>query len=128
MSCKPDCPARQLRVAIQRWRNSRSFRPYRWTTIVCDPGELVDAVGEWWAENVVVAFREEAAALVHLDKRVAALHRFELVREIARGAVADVPVIEVVRRAHEDRRILLRCVLWMIDVSRDLDAVAHRDH
>ena len=90
--------------------------------------ELVDAVRERWAKNVVVAFREEATAFVHLNKSVAAFDCFEFVREIARRAVANVPVIEVVRRAHKDRWIFLRRVFRPVDVGRDPYAVAHRDH
>src|SRR6185437_5400702 len=96
--------------------------------LFCDPVELVDSVRERWTENVVVALREEAAALVHLDEHVTTLHGFELARKIARRAVADVPVVEVVRRAHEDRRVFLRRVFGPVDVGSDPDAIAHRNH
>ena len=68
------------------------------------------------------------SALVHLDEHVAALDGFELVGQIARQAVANIPEIEVVRRAHKDRWIFLRRVFGAIDVSCHTLAVAHWHH
>ena len=54
------------------------------------------------AEDVVVAFGEEMAALVLHDVRVAPLDRRQRRRHVARHAVPHVPVVEVVGRAHPD--------------------------
>src|SRR4029079_1063404 len=66
------------------------------------PREFVVAVAERRAEDVVVPLGEKVTTLIHLDESVAPLHRLELIRHIARRAVADVPEIEVVRSSHED--------------------------
>ena len=92
------------------------------------PCDGIGAVGQRRAQNVVVAFGEEVAALVHLDIRVAALDGFELGGQVARRAATHVPVIEVVRRADKDDRILLGRVLGPVDVGRHAFAVAHRHH
>ena len=92
------------------------------------PVELVVGVGERRAENVVVAFGEEVASLVHLDHDVAALDGFEFGGHVAIGAEADVPEIEVVRRAAEDDGIFLACVLRPVDVGGHARAVLHGHH
>ena len=72
-------------------------------------GQVVDrfvAVGDRRAENVVVAFGEEMAALVLPDVGVAALDGLDDPRHVGGHAVADVPEVEVVRRLDEDDRHL----------------------
>ncbi len=66
-------------------------------------------------------------ALVLLDVRVAVLDRRQRGVQIGGDAVLDVPEVEVVRRAHEDRR-RVRDVLRPVDVGREVDPVAHRHH
>ena len=94
----------------------------------CHPVELVVGVGERRAENVVVAFGEEVAALVHLDEDVAAFDRFEFGGHVPVAAEADVPEVEVVGRAAEDDGIFLAGVLRPIDVGGHARAVLHRHH
>ena len=91
------------------------------------PLERVVAVGRR-AEDVVVALREEMAALVLDDVGVAPLHRSQRRRQVARHAVAHVPVIEVVGRPHPDDRNLRRRILRAVDVGRQPNAVSHRHH
>ena len=50
------------------------------------PVERIVGIGERHAENVVVAFGEVAAALVHLDVGVAVLDRFQCGGHVARRA------------------------------------------
>jgi hypothetical protein len=50
------------------------------------PVELVVGVGEWGAEDVVVAFGEEVAALVHLDEHVTSFDGIEFGGHVPVGA------------------------------------------
>ncbi len=93
-----------------------------------EPRERVVAVSTRRSEDVVVALGEEVSALVLHDVGIPALDGGQRGRHVARDPVADVPVVEVVRRAHPDRRHLLRGVLRSIDVGGEPDAVAHRHH
>ena len=92
------------------------------------PVELVVGVRERRAEDVVVAFGEEVAALVHLDQDVAAFDGVELGGHVAVGAEPDVPEVEVVGRAAEDDRVFLARVLGPVDVGGHARAVLHRHH
>ena len=62
---------------------------------------------ERWAENVVVALREEVTAFVHLNKRVATLDGSQLICQFARSAIAHVPEVDVVGCAHKDGWLFL---------------------
>ena len=68
-----------------------------------NPCERVVPVGGR-SQDVVVALGEEVAALVLDDVGVAALDGRQRGIHVGRHAVADVPEVEVVGRAHEDRR------------------------
>jgi len=92
------------------------------------PVEFVVRIGEWGAEDVVIAFGVKAAAFVHFDQGVAVLDGFEFSGHVAGGAEGDVPIIEVVGRAGKDDRVFLRRVLRTIDVGLHALAVAHGDH
>ena len=96
----------------------------------CDDIQVIASLPsrERRAEDVVDAFGEEMAALVHLHEGVAALHGGEFGGHVARRAVAHVPEIEVVGRADEDDGVLLRRVFGAVDVGGHALAVAHRDH
>ncbi len=94
-------------------------------------GEVVDrlvAVGDRRAENVVVAFGEEMAALVLPDVGIAALDGRENRGHVGRHAVAHVPEVEVVRGLDEHDRHLPGRILRPVDVGRQPHAVFHRDH
>ena len=91
------------------------------------PLESVVAVGGR-SENVVVALGEEVAALVLDDVGVAALDGRQRRTQVCRHAIADVPVVEVVRGAHPDGRHFRRRILRPVDVGREPHAVAHRHH
>ena len=67
-------------------------------------------------------------AFIHLDVCVAAFHRIELGCHAARRAGADVPIIEVVRRANEDGAVALRGVLGPVNICGHTLAIAHTDH
>ena len=92
------------------------------------PIDLVITVAQRGAQDVPLAFGEELAALLHVDERVPVLDGRECGGHVARHAVGDVPEVEVVGRADPDDRVLLRRVLRAVDVGRDADPVAHRDH
>ena len=94
----------------------------------CHPVELVVGVGERRAENVVVAFGEEVAALVHLDEDVAAFDGVEFGGHVAVAAEPYVPEVEVVGRAAEDDGVFLARVLGPVDVGGHARAVLHRHH
>ncbi len=91
------------------------------------PVDRVESVG-LRSEDVVVAFREEVAALVLHDVGVAALDGGQLRAHVGRHAVLDVPEVEVVGRSHPDDRNLAGRVLRAIDVGRQAHAVRHRHH
>ena len=80
------------------------------------------------AEDIVIAFRKEVAAFVHLDKRVAALHGSQFRGEIARCAQFHVPVIEIVGSAHEDNGYFLRRIFRTINIGRHALSVPHGNH
>jgi len=86
------------------------------------------SVGERRPEDIVVPLGEEPPALVHHHVRVAALHRVQLRGHRPWHAVANVPEIEVVWCAREDRPIGPRGVLRIVDVGGHAYAVAHRHH
>ncbi len=92
------------------------------------PIEFIVGISERDAEDVVVTFREVAAAFIHLDESVAVLDGVERGGQIARGAERDVPVVEVVGSAREDDGIFFGLIFGAIDISLHAFAVAHGDH
>src|SRR2546426_11513358 len=63
--------------------------------------------------------------LDHLHIGIPALHGVQFGAHVARHTVAHVPVVEVVRRAHENHRVFLGGVLGAVDVGGHALAVAH---
>src|SRR5271170_5151573 len=92
------------------------------------PGEFVVTIGQRRPKDVVLTFREEVPAFVHLNKDIAALDSFELRGHVARRTELHVPVVEVVGSANKDDGVFLRRIFGPIDVGCHALAVAHGDH
>src|SRR2546425_2962060 len=63
--------------------------------------------------------------LDHLHIGIPALHGVQFGAHVARHTVAHVPVVEVVRRAHENHRVFLGGVLGAVDIGGHALGVAH---
>src|SRR5262249_11231735 len=72
------------------------------------PGKCIVAIASRWSKDVVISFREEMSALVHLDKCISALHCLQRSGHVGGDSVLYTPKVEVVRRAHKDRWVFLR--------------------
>ena len=93
-----------------------------------EPVERVFAVRPRCSQYVVVALGEKMPALVLEHIRIPALDRFEDAAHVRGHAVAHVPEVEVVGRAHPDGGYFAAGVLRPVDICGQPHPVAHGHH
>jgi len=80
------------------------------------------------AENVPLSLGKEPASFVLHHVGVAPAHRIQHRRDIASPVVPGVPIVEVVRRPHEDHGDGPRSLARAVDVRGQGHAIPHRHH